>query len=68
MLPTPYCPADITELISTLAGHMVAALILLNDELALCTLTVVQITLKKLHLSLVAFTFVLGQQAFPTKM
>ncbi len=43
----PILPADITELIPTAAGHMVAALVLLNDKLALFALTIVQLLLEE---------------------
>ncbi len=64
----PDRPADIAKLISTFAGHVIAPLVLFDDELALDTLTIMQVTLEKLHLVSVTFTFVPSQQAFPTKL
>lgn len=64
----PDCSTHVAKLISTFARHVVAALILFNHELALRTLPIMQITLEKLHLVLIAFSLVLGQKAFPTKL
>ena len=54
----PGSPADVAELVLAPTGHVVAALVLLNDEAALLALSVVQIVLKKLHFLLVALPLV----------
>jgi hypothetical protein len=44
----PCLSADIAELISTPASHMVAALVFLNNKFAFLALPVMKVTLKKL--------------------
>ena len=54
----PIISADITELLTTAAGHMIATLILLNYELAFLALPIVQIALEKLNLVGITLAFV----------
>ena len=60
---SPSRTANVAELITASTGHVVAALILLNHELALLALAVVKVILKKLYLVLVAQSLMFGQQA-----
>ena len=64
----PVCAADVAELIGASAGHMVAALILLNHELALAALAIVKVQLKELHFVFVAVPLVLSQKALCAKL
>jgi hypothetical protein len=59
---SPSRTANVAELITASTGHVVAALILLNHELALFALAVVKVVLKELYLVLVAQSLVFGQQ------
>lgn len=68
MCGRPNCSTDIAKLISAFTGHVVAALVLFDHELALNTLAIMQITLEKLHLVLVAFSLMLGQKALSAKL
>ena len=43
----PILSTDVAELIVAAAGHMVAALVLLNDKLAFFALTIVQLLLEE---------------------
>lgn len=52
----PLIPTDIAELIAALAGHVVATLILFNNELAFFALAIVQITLEELNLMWIALS------------
>ncbi len=47
MLGRPILPTDVAELIVAAAGHMVAALVLLNHSFALFALTIVQLLLEE---------------------
>jgi hypothetical protein len=62
----PIISADVAELLTTATGHMVAPLILLNNELTFFALPIVQITLEKLDLLNIALTLMHCQKAFPT--
>jgi hypothetical protein len=63
----PLLPADVAELVLAPAGHVVAALVLFDDELALLALPVVQVALEKFDLLRVAFPFVHRQEALRTE-
>ena len=60
---SPVGPADVAELMGASARHMVAALILLNDDPALPTAFVLQIVHQKLNLPIVAVSRMLAQKA-----
>jgi len=64
----PVCTADVTKLITASTGHVIAALILLNNKPAVLALAVVKVVLKKLHLMLVAQSFVLCQQTLGAEL
>ena len=61
-------PAQVTELMFALAGHMVASLNFLYDDLAVGALTVAQVVLEEFNLLLLAAAGVLLQVAFGTKL
>ena len=52
------------KLIFTSTSHMVAALVLLDNEPTLLTLPIVQVLLKEHDLLLVTFSYVHSQQTF----
>jgi hypothetical protein len=61
MCRVPNCTTDVTELVSATAGHVVAALIFLNDKPTFFTLTVMQVVLEELHFMLITKTLMLSQ-------
>ena len=63
----PVIAADVAKLVFASAGHLVAALVLLNDKLAFFALSVVQILLKVLNFVVVALTFMGEEEAMRTK-
>lgn len=67
MYRRPVLPTDVTELKTAFAGDVVAALIFLNDELALLALPIMQIPLKELHLFIVALPRMHCQQTLGTE-
>jgi len=68
MRSRPRFSTYVAKLILTPAGHVVAALVLFNDEPAFFALSVVQILLKKQDFLLVALSLVVSQETFATKL
>lgn len=67
MIVTPFTSTNITKLIATSACHVITALALFNDVLALTALPIVQIVFEKVHLVLLAGAFVLLKEALPAE-
>ena len=56
MRGSPALAADVAELVATTAGHVVATLVLFDNEFALFALPIMQIALKKHDLLAIAFS------------
>jgi hypothetical protein len=65
---SPVRSADIAELITTAASHVVATLILLNHKFATFALSVVEVVLEELYLMLVTQSIVLCQQTLTAEL
>ena len=64
---SPICPTYIAELISTSTGHVIAALIFLDDKLAFFALSVVQVTLEKFYLLIITLSFMNCKKTLTTE-
>ena len=66
MRRSPRLSTYIAKLITTPTSHMIASLIFFNNELTFLTLSIVQITFKKLNFVSIAFAFMHCKQTFGT--
>ena len=64
VLVAPALSTYVAKVIAALAGHVVTAVNPFDNEVATLALSVLEVLLKELHLSLVAFPVMSHQQAF----